>query len=141
MTAAPIAIDEDTDLSTARKILRDNKIRHLPVVHDEKLMGILSERDMRLVSLLPEISKIAVADVMSRKPLTVDEEMSVLEAVAKMAEKKYGCLIVTDSTGAISGIFTSQDALCLLLGERRFNFPAPTAYPLVEEEDEECRWD
>lgn len=141
MTPVPITIDEDTDLSTARKTLREKKIRHLPVVHEGRLTGILSERDTRLVSLLPEISKMAVADVMSRKPQTVGEEMPVLEAVSKMTEKKYGCLVVTDGTGGICGIFTSQDALRLLLGERGLKTPAPTTYPSWDVQDEECMWD
>lgn len=141
MTPVPTTIDEDTDLTTARRTLREKKIRHLPVVHEGKLTGILSERDTRLVSLLPEISKMAVADIMSRNPLTVSEEMPVLEAVAKMAEKKYGCLIVTDPSGGISGIFTSQDALRLLLGECGINLPLTRTLPPEEDWDDECSWD
>lgn len=135
MTPVPITIDEDTDLFTARRLLRDKKIRHLPVTHSGKLTGILSERDTRMVSLLPEIVKIGVADVMTRNPLTVSETMPVLEAVSKMAAKKHGCLVVTGPAAEITGIFTSQDALRLLLGEQRPNIPVPSAYPLGESDD------
>jgi acetoin utilization protein AcuB len=137
MTPTPLTIDEDTDLVTARRILRDKNIRHLPVVHRGKLSGILSERDTRLVSFMTEISKMAVADIMSREPLAVNEETPVLEAVAKMAEGKYGCAIVQDGTGAISGIFTSQDALRLMLGEQKFRTPPPAPYPPAEDDDDE----
>lgn len=136
MTPIPITIDEDADISTARRILREKRIRHLPVVHNGKLRGILSDRDTRLVSLLPEIAKVAVADVMTSRPLTVSEDMPVLQAVALMAARKYGCLIVTGPANNISGIFTSQDALRLLIGERGLNVPDPNEYPLRECDDD-----
>lgn len=131
MTEMPVTIEEDTDLVTARRLLRDHKIRHLPVTHQEKLTGILSERDLRLVNLLPGIQKMAVADLMTRHPLSVPENTRVTDAVAKMAAKKYGCLIVTGLTGKIRGIFTVQDALHLLMKE--FNLPV---FQTVLEEDE-----
>lgn len=128
MTPLPLTIDEDIDLATARRLLKEHNIRHLPVVHGGKLTGILSERDVRLVALNADIPKIAVAEVMSSHPETVSEETLVIEAVAKMAKKKYGSLVVTDESGKISGIFTSHDALGLLLRERRQMVPAPTAW-------------
>lgn len=159
MTPAPLTIDEDTDLVTARRMLRENQIRHLPVVHAGKLVGVLSARDTYLVSLLPEIGKFKVADIMSRKPSSISEDSSVLDAVATMNEKKHGCIVVTGGKGEIRGIFTAQDALEVLLDSKGIKLentpaetkvldvPAPTEYPLIEDEDddvtdkEECLWD
>lgn len=140
MTPAPITVDEDTDLKTARHLLRENGIRHLPVVHSGKLKGILSDRDAKLVSLLPDIGKMAVADIMTRHPSTVTEDTPVLEAVTKMAEHKYGCLVITGKEGDVRGIFTTHDAIRLLLGEKGLNCSdsKPTA---EEEDDDERQWD
>ena len=69
---------------------------------------------------------------MTARPVTVSEATPVLQAVSMMAAKKYGCLVVTGPTGEVAGIFTSQDALRLLVGERGLNLPAPTGYPLRE---------
>ncbi len=123
MTPSPSTVDEDMDLASVRRIFREKKIRHLPVLHDGILTGILSERDTRVVGLMPDITKIAVADLMTRKPATVSEETSVLAAVSKMAANKYGCLVVTATSGQILGIFTSQDAMRVLLAEKQIALP------------------
>lgn len=141
MTPIPITIDEDTDLATARHTMREKKIRHLPVLHNGKLTGILSDRDLKMVSLMPDIAKMSVAEIMTRKPSTVHETTLVVEALSKMSESKFGSLIVTKPTGEITGIFTTQDALRLVLGEKGLNIPPGRTYPPVEDDDEECIWD
>lgn len=136
MTALPITVDEDTDLPTARRILREQKIRHLPVLHDGKITGILSERDTRLAALVPALKRIGVADVMSKRPLTVAEDTPVTEVVARMAAKKYGSAIVTDRRGIVTGIFTTQDALTLLMRETARANPALSDWPRRDSADD-----
>jgi acetoin utilization protein AcuB len=133
MTLSPLTVDEDSQLTKAVHLMREKKIRHLPVVHDGKLRGILSERDTRAVALLPDLEKFSVSDVMTRKPSVVGEHILVLDAVLKMAEKKIGCLVVTGESESVVGIFTTQDALYLLLRERGHQIPASTAW--LEDDD------
>lgn len=136
MTPVPITVDEDSDLVVARKILRENKIRHLPVTHRGRLTGILSDRDIKLIALLPDIEKIRVADIMTRHPFTVPEQMPVLEGILKMAKNKYGCLIAKRPNGEVAGIFTTQDALNLILQEAGHEIPEREDRPYPQCEDE-----
>lgn len=118
MTSMPLTVDEDTDLVAARKIFRENHIRHLPVTHGGKLVGILSERDTRMIALMPEIGEMAVADIMTRNPLCVTEDTTVIETLRKMANTKFGSALVKNAKGEVTGIFTLYDALKLLIGEK-----------------------
>jgi len=135
MTLLPHTIEEDAQLSEAGRIFREKKIRHLPVVRKGKLTGILSDRDAHIVSLLPDIAKISVGDVMTANPVTVAGDTPVLEAVAEMVEKKFSCVLVMGSYDDVIGIFTSQDALKLLLGEQKRRFPAPSGFMADSDED------
>ena len=108
-------------LSTVEDIMRLGRVRHMPVVHQGQLVGVLSERDLLRASLSevgsfnPETQRaflhaIAIKDVMSKPPVTIRAEASVREAASKMAERKIGCLPVLDGEHLI-GLITETDVL------------------------------
>ena len=86
-------------------------IRHLPVMQGDKLLGIISENDVRLVESVPGVNleNIEVARVLTT-PTCVWGETSLDEVAETMAADKLDCVVVLGGHG-VQGIFTSCDAL------------------------------
>ncbi len=111
MTPSPCAVAPQESLDRARRLMRRHGVRHLPVMEDSKLVGILSDRDVGL--LLSTRAEANVGYAMSSKPYTVHPDMPLNKVVRVMAERKYGSAVVVDR-GAVAGIFTTNDALSTL---------------------------
>jgi acetoin utilization protein AcuB len=126
MTRDPVIIRDDTPIDEAMKIMRDNKVRRLPVLNNKgALVGIVSERDLLYASPSPAtslsihelhylISKIKVSDVMVTEVITVTEDTPLEEAARIMADNKIGGLPVM-SNGELVGIITETDLFKIFL--------------------------
>ncbi len=112
MTASPITIGHDQKIMKAEEIMRENRIRHLPVLKGGKFVGILSDRDVKFVETLRDldIHKLIVDDVAREQAFTVEADSPLDQVAAEMAENKYGSAIVTQN-GKLVGIFTTVDAM------------------------------
>lgn len=113
MTTFPYAIEADAGVLQARKLMLQHRIRHLPVVRGEDLVGLVSDRDIKLM-LGPEFDSpnphdISVADVMIDEPYVADAETPLAEVVRHMADAHIGAVLITNS-GGLAGIFTASDA-------------------------------
>jgi acetoin utilization protein AcuB len=111
MTPSPHAIGDDQTLATAHKMMRENRIRHLPVLHAGKLKGIVSQRDLAFIEMLQGVDpeKVTVEDAMSTDVFTAEPNEPLEEVVTSMAEHKYGCCVIMDAP-KVAGIFTTIDA-------------------------------
>jgi acetoin utilization protein AcuB len=125
MTAEPFTIGQDESMSEAILMLRRHQIRHLPVVSGNRLVGIVTDRDLRRASpsLLSGVSEedyqnvldgTPVARVMTRDPFTVRLDTEIVDAVRVLVEKKISSLPVVNEEELV-GIFTDVDALHVLL--------------------------
>jgi acetoin utilization protein AcuB len=126
MTHNPITVREDTSLYDALKIMRDNKVRRLPVLGKEgALVGIVSEKDLLYASPSPattlsvwEInyltSKITVSDLMTKEVITVCEDCPMEEAARIMVDSKIGGLPVMRGDQLV-GIITETDLFKIFL--------------------------
>jgi acetoin utilization protein AcuB len=115
MTESPHTIGEDMPLSKAVEMMREYRIRHLPVQHRGKLVGILSERDVHLaLSVHPTAKVLQVGDVMTEEPYSVTPDCSLEQVATEMAKHKYGCAIVENEKGRAIGVFSATDAVGLL---------------------------
>lgn len=120
MTKSPHTIGEDIKLSEAIHRMREYHIHHLPVLNAGVLVGILSDRDVKLaLSVHPEATDLKVADVMTEVAYAVPPETPLDEATAQMAKHKYGCTVVQNSSGKTIGIFTANDAVRVLTNVMR----------------------
>jgi acetoin utilization protein AcuB len=112
MTGAVHTIAPSRSLAAAYGMMRRHRIRHLPVVEAGKVVGLLSERDVRLVDSLPNVTpmSIQVADVMVENVFTAPPDAPLGEVVETMIAKKLGAMIVIDGDRLV-GVFTIVDAL------------------------------
>lgn len=115
-TPNPITATTHSNVEELARVMKDHGIRHLPILDGTKLVGIVSERDLKVVAGLKALERVQVtaADIMSPDPVTVDAA-TPLDAVAfEMAEKKIGSVLVSDGDDFL-GIFTVTDALNALI--------------------------
>jgi len=133
MTKNPLTTTAETPVSDALSLMRQKKVRRLPVLDKAgKMVGIVSDQDLLYASPSPATSlsvfeinslmaKITVAHVMTKKVVTITEDLPVEEAGRIMADRKIGGLPVIKG-GKLVGIVTETDlfrALLQLLGGRR----------------------
>lgn len=117
MTTDLVTINVDDNLDTARKLMHEKRIRHLPVVDSAgKLVGLITITNVLAATdsfLRDEDSKlhpnqIPISDVMVSKVITVDEHVGVRQAAMFLETNRIGCLpVVTD--GELKGIVTDTD--------------------------------
>jgi acetoin utilization protein AcuB len=117
MTTTPHSIGVEQPLAHAHKLMRELRIRHLPVLHGGKLVGVLSDRDLHLIETLQAVDPnvVTVEEAMTPRPYEVDPDAPLDEVVRTMAEHRYGCAIVTQNRKTV-GVFTTTDA-CRALAE------------------------
>lgn len=114
MTSMPHTIGRYIPLKTALELMRSHQIRHLPVQEGGKLVGILTDRDIKLASSFKTVGDLKVDDIMTPDPYSVRPEAPLDTVVAEMAEHKYGSAIVLQDNGKVVGIFTAVDGLRVL---------------------------
>jgi len=121
MTPMPHTVGDTIPLQKAFSMMREFRIRHLPVLMNGKLVGILTDRDLKLATSFKSEGELKVEEVMTPDPYSVMPEAPVDQVVLEMAEKKYGCAVVQQANGKVVGIFTANDGL-RVLGEQLASF-------------------
>ncbi len=118
MRSPVTTVDTDASLSSVYSLMRERGIRHVPVMRRGALVGVVTDRDLRLAtsSLAPKpfSPDARVEKIMSQPIQTADPLDPVEEAARTMRQLKIGCLPVT-SGGALVGIVTGVDLLDALL--------------------------
>jgi acetoin utilization protein AcuB len=121
MVADPVTVMPETKLFEAQKTMRDGGFRRLPVVSKGRLVGIVTDRDLReaapsrattlsVFELNYLLSRLTVKDVMKAPVLTVSPDDPVERAALLMNEHKISGLPVVDGTTLV-GIITITDLL------------------------------
>ena len=106
----PVTCQFDDSLQEVKRIMRENGIRHLPVCHEQVLVGLVSER--RLHALNEEqLHYLKAKDVMATEILTAYRNTLLRDVVYEMSDKKIGSALITDRDNKLYGVFTSTDAL------------------------------
>ena len=127
MTAKVITLDENTSILEAADLMKKNKIRRFPVVRDKKLVGIVTDRDLRSAApsqvitldeqerqLLPELHALLantkIKDIMNQNVITVDPEDTVVKAAQLMLKHRISGIPVVVGP-VLLGIITEGDLL------------------------------
>jgi len=116
MTPTPHTISTRQTLAEAHQAMRERGVRHLPVVVDGKVVGVVSQRDLYLLETLRgvDVGRELVEEAMSDEPFVVAPDASLDEVAESMANSKHGSALVVDGAMLV-GIFTSTDALRALV--------------------------
>jgi acetoin utilization protein AcuB len=121
MTQAPLTIAPETSVQAAYRLMQEQRLRHLPVCEDGRLVGLVSERDLRLVLPSPATSlavhevhslleRFTVAEIMTRFPVTIGPNHARTEAASRMLTHHVQALPVTDNRRLV-GILTRTHLL------------------------------
>ncbi len=111
MTYSPHTVGAEQPIAQAHRMMRQHQVRHLPVLHGGKIVGIVSAGDLHLIETLKDADPqvVRVEEAMTQSPYTVTPESPLDEVVSQMAEHKFGCAIVMQNDKVV-GIFTTVDA-------------------------------
>lgn len=116
MTTAVVTIGTQDRVETARALLSKRGIRHLPVVENGRLVGIVAERDLRMAEVVGSgAGSLVVADIMTSNLISVGAETSIERAAMLMADNKIGALPVVNDEDEVVGIITESDILNVFL--------------------------
>lgn len=110
MTAGPHTIGREQSLTAAKQLMHKSHVRHLPVLHGGKLVGVVSERDLDVVSALPGSRQLSVEDAMVADVYLTSEDAPLDKVAADMARLKVGSAIVLKQEHVV-GVFTAVDGL------------------------------
>ena len=120
MTRNPISIKPEDKVDTAAALLKEHKIRRLPVVDNGKLVGIVTDKDLMRVSpsaattlsryeINSLLAKISIREIMSDKVISVNENAPIEEAALLMSMNKIGGVPVVTDVGTVVGVITETD--------------------------------
>lgn len=119
MTTNPVTIDPETNLPKAHSLMKEHKVRRLPVVKNHELVGIVTLGDVReagpsdatslsIYELNYLLANLTVADIMSKPVITIGADSSLHDAAALMLGKKIGGIPVMSGKELV-GIITESD--------------------------------
>lgn len=120
MTSDVITVASDMSLTEAHRLMTDNKIRRLPVVKNDHLVGIVTRGDVRearpsdatsltIWEVNYLISKLKIKDIMAPNPISILPDATLAEAAQLMLDNKFSGLPVVDSNKKVIGIITESD--------------------------------
>lgn len=120
MTRDPLTVTPRADAAHALGMMRERKIRHLPVVDDDgELIGIVSERDLLRNALIDEEEQGIHSRIelfYTRDPETIEEDAPLADAARTLLDNKFGCLPVMKGHDLV-GILTEADFVKSVLAE------------------------
>ena len=111
MTSNPCSIDAEKPVSYAAKMMRDEDVGVAPIVEGDKLIGVLTDRDIaiRVVAEGKDPDQIKVRDVASKDVVTVDPQQDLDEALRLMAQHQVRRLPVVEEDGKLVGVVAQAD--------------------------------
>jgi len=121
-----ITVDADDSMLDATKILKEHNIRHLPVLEKGKLVGVITDRDLKRAApsdataleaheLLYLIANIKVREIMTKNPITVPYNFTIEEAAELLLQARISGMPVVDKDGDVIGTITQTDLFRVLI--------------------------
>ena len=115
MSTILVVISPSRSIAEAIRLMRLHDVRHLPVVHQNKVVGVLTQRDVYLMQSLEnsDPARIQVSEAMTSDPYTVEPDEPVDRVAREMVRRKIGSALITHGDRLL-GLFTTSDALLAL---------------------------
>ena len=150
MTSKVITIGKDANIYEARQLMKQHKIRHVPVVDEnDRLIGVVTDRDIRsalplemlkfpercqeLCQKLESVTQFKVADIMTADPVTIGPHDTIEDALLLFQQHKVGAFPVVDAQGRLTGIISVRDLLRAFTNVLGIGQPGTLLCILVEE--------
>jgi len=126
MSKNVVTINEDDSMQDAMKLMKQHTIRMLPVMKNDALVGVVTDRDLKRASasdattldvheLLYLISKIKVKNIMTKNPIAVSPDLTVEETAELLLNHKISGVPVVDDKGKVVGAITQTDLFRVLI--------------------------
>jgi CBS domain-containing protein len=111
MTSNPCTIDADKSVAYAAKMMRDEDVGLAPIVEGDKLIGMLTDRDIaiRVVAEGKDPDQVKARDVASKQVVTIDPQQDLTEALRIMAKHQVRRLPVVEEDGRLVGVVAQAD--------------------------------
>jgi len=143
MKRDPVTAKKDDSFRYALKLIRKEGIRHLPVVENKKVVGIVTDRDLRQAAPSPAttlevhelnflLERLKIEAIMTKKVITIGQDADLLDAAKLLLTHKIGCLPVVDQDELV-GIITEGDLLRALVEMAERTGAAPATELMVED--------
>ncbi len=143
MKRDPVTVKKDDSFRYALKLIRKEGIKHLPVLDGKKLVGIVTDRDLRQAAPSPATSlevhelnylleRLKIEAIMTKKVITVAPETNLLDAAKLLFAHKIGCLPVVEHEELV-GIITEGDILRAYVEQEERAGAAPATEFIVED--------
>lgn len=125
MSTPVVTVEMDDTLAVIKEIFDHTRFHHLAVLEDDRIYGILSDRDL-LRAIGPGVGTPAenaqdraalgkrAHQIMSRRPIVINQEADFREALRMFEEQRVSCLPVVDAEGNLTGILTWRDLLATM---------------------------
>jgi CBS domain-containing protein len=122
MQRDPVCVEPEARLDFVDDIMNLGRVRHMPVVSDGALVGVVSHRDLLAASLTKVLDfdkearrtfmrSVEVSEAMTRNPLAIAPSAKLREAAKILLKRKIGCLPVVDAERRVVGLLTETDLL------------------------------
>ncbi len=115
MSEVPHTIGKDASLRMAREMMQEFSYHHLPVLYGGTVVGIVTERDLRVAEMLKTDEVTGINEVMNDDPLFVERTTPIKDVLQLMLKKGYSSVLVRGTKNEPWGVFTTTDALRLLM--------------------------
>jgi acetoin utilization protein AcuB len=143
MKRDPVTVKKDDSFRYALKLIRKEGIRHLPVIENKRVVGIVTDRDLRQAAPSPAttlevhelnflLERLKIEAIMTKKVITVGQDTNLLEAAKLLLTHKIGCLPVVDQDELV-GIITEGDMLRALVEMAERAAGGPTTEFMIED--------
>lgn len=130
MTAEPATADVGLLLADAEQRMNLDNIRHLVVVRDGRVVGMLSNRDVAVALSIPGAARktLTIGDAMTEQPFVCGPMASISEVAHQMEQHRWGAAIIAEGDELV-GVFTTTDALRALRALATGQYAEPAVKP------------
>ena len=111
----PLTVPLETSVKKVSEMMSFHGFRHVPVMSDGKIIGIVSDRDVKSVENSENFEALRVEEIMTENPISVSGETPLSDAVSIFVDRQISSLLVTGGGFENFGIFTVTDALKALI--------------------------
>lgn len=116
-TPDPVMVPDSASIDAMFELMEKHGVRHLPIAHDGGVVGVVSDRDLRVARGLSaeRRNQVTARDIMATDPISVLADTPLDEVAFNMSERKIGSVLVYEESGEYLGIFILTDALNALV--------------------------